>query len=228
MTPIRRRITAAALAAAAAVAVGTTQLDGAAASTHATQSAAAVSTAAHARISEDALRTAMRSLWEQHMEWTYATVAAFAAESPGLQATMNRLLRNQNDIGHAVRPFYGKAAAHRLTHLLRTHIKDAVPVLEAAKDGDQDALSTAVAAWYANAKRIADFLASANPFWHRHAMRRMMKTHITQTIAYAADQLQGKYALSIRDYGRAEAHMMNMADMLTHGLAKQFPHRFTR
>lgn len=176
--------------------------------------------------SQAQLYEAMRTLWAQHMEWTYATVAAFAVNSHGLDATLHRLLRNQSDIGNAVKPFYGTKAAHRLTALLMTHIKEAVPVLVAARDGDAAALKRAVSDWYANARQIADFLAHANPAWHRRAMRRMMHTHITQTIRYAGEQLQGKYGRSIRDYDQAETHMRKMADMLSSGLVQQFPRRF--
>lgn len=187
---------------------------------------ASMSAAAPHTASQAALYTTMRELWAEHMEWTYATVAAFAADSPGLTATMKRLLRNQTDIGNAVKPLYGKKAGHELTRLLKIHINRAVPVLVAAKAGDTASLNKAVKSWYRNAKHLGDFLASANPAWHKASMEKMMKTHITQTIAYASDQLQGKYAKSIRDYNHAEGHMMTMSDMLSHGIIKQFPHRF--
>jgi hypothetical protein len=173
-----------------------------------------------------ALHAAMRTLWAQHMEWTYATVVAFAGDSPALQATMDRLLRNQSDIGTAVAGYYGADAGQRLTDLLTTHIEDAVPVLTAAKAGDNAALDDAVAAWYANAQDIADFLASANPAWKKGEMRQMMKGHITQTIAYASDVLGGKYADAVTRYDEAESHMVEMADMLSDGIVAQFPARF--
>ncbi|HET8600363.1 MAG TPA: hypothetical protein VFL99_08555 [Segeticoccus sp.] len=180
----------------------------------------------HRSTSEERLRTRMRLLWEQHMEWTYATVAAFAADTRGLPPTLDRLLTNQADLGAAIEPYYGQAAAARLTALLTTHIKDAVPVLVAARAGDAAALHTAVVAWYANARQIADFLAGANPHWQRAEMRTMMRRHITQTITYAGEQLTGHYAQSIVDYDAAEAHMLQMADMLTAGIVAQFPDRF--
>lgn len=170
------------------------------------------------------LYVAMRSLWSQHMEWTYATVTAFVSDSPGYEASVNRLLQNQQDIGDAIRPFYGKAAANRLTALLTEHIKLAVPVLVAAKSGNEDALNAAVADWYANAKQVGSFLAKANPNWR--GARKMLKTHITQTIAYASDQLQGDYAKSIADYEKAEDHMLMLADQLSAGIIDQFPGRF--
>ncbi len=173
-----------------------------------------------------ALHAAMRTLWAQHMEWTYATVVAFAAESPGLGPTMDRLLQNQTDIGNAEAGFYGKAAGDRLAELLTAHIKDAVPVLTAAKAGDDAGLTTAVEAWYANAQDIGDFLAGANPAWKKGEMRQMMKMHITQTIAYASEVLTGDDKAAIDKYDEAEAHMVEMADMLSEGIVAQFPSRF--
>ncbi|MBS1838071.1 MAG: hypothetical protein JST64_10295 [Actinobacteria bacterium] len=168
----------------------------------------------------------MRTLWDQHMQWTYDAIVAFASGSPGLDATIGRLLQNQVDIGNAVVPFYGKAAAQQLTDLLQTHIKEAVPVLQAAKAGDKAALDAAVTAWYANAAEIGQFLAKANPNWARADMPEMMKTHITQTIGYATDVLTGDYAKAIADYDQAQAHMDQMADMLSAGLVAQFPRKF--
>jgi len=76
------------------------------------------------------------------------------------------------------------------------------------------------------AKEIADFLASANPGWEQVQMRQMMKGHITQTIGYASDVLAGNYDAALEKYDEAEAHMTEMADMLTAGLVEQFPDKF--
>jgi hypothetical protein len=173
-----------------------------------------------------ALYTAMSNLWAQHMEWTYITVVAFAQNSPSLTPSLDRLLQNQADIGEAIKPFYGTAAGDQLTTLLKAHINDAVPVLTAAKARDTAALDKAVAAWYANAKQIGDFLASANPHWKKAEMEQMMQTHITQTIAYATDALGGDYAKAITDYGLAEQHMEQMSGMLSAGIIQQFPNEF--
>lgn len=173
--------------------------------------------------SQIALYTTMRTLWAQHMEWTWATVVAFAEGSSALQASIDRLLANQEDIGKAVASFYGDDAGEQLTALLKTHITDALPVLTAAKAGDTAALKKAVHAWYANAKDIADFLAAANPNWPRSDLRMMMRMHITQTIAYASDMLAGDYRRAIVGYDTAEAHMAQMADTLSAGIIAQFP-----
>ena len=84
-----------------------------------------------------------------------------------------------------------------------------------------------MAVWYANAQDIADFLAATNPYWKQADMRSMMHTHITQTIAYAADVLTGSDASAIDEYDAAEAHMTEMADMLSAGIIKQFPQAFS-
>jgi hypothetical protein len=174
-----------------------------------------------------AFHDGMRKLWEDHITWTRLAIVSFAAGLPDLQATEQRLLRNQADIGNAVKPYYGKAAGNKLTALLKAHINAAVGVLKAAQTGDARSVAKAKAAFFANGNQVAAFLHSANPrHWSLPAMRTMMRIHLNQVIALAVDQLDGHYAAAIRLYGVYIDHILDMADMLSTGIIQQFPSRF--
>ena len=198
--------------------------------THLASSSHGANATAHSTASADkqvALYSAMRALWSQHMEWTYATVDAFFHDQKALGPTLDRLLKNQQDIGAAITPYYGREAGAQLTRLLTAHINGAVPVLQAAQAGDKARLDHALAAWYANAKQVADLLSSANADnWPQSATEPMLRSHISQTTAYAVDLLKGDYASSIKHYDQAEQHMLMLADVLSKGLVAQFPDRF--
>jgi hypothetical protein len=170
---------------------------------------------------------AMRKLWEDHVTWTRLAIVSFAHDLPDLPATQSRLLRNQVDIGNAIKPYYGRAAGNRLTALLEEHIVGAVALLQAAKAGDQDLIERRTAAWYRNGDEISDFLHEANPrHWPRRAMRRMMKGHLDQTLSEAVHRLGGDYEADVRDYDEIHRHILMMADSLSSGIMKQFPRRF--
>jgi hypothetical protein len=99
-------------------------------------------------------------------------------------------------------------------------------VLVAAKSGDATKLAQAEAAWSANGRQIADFLHAANPrFLSRAAARRMMKIHLDQVIEQAVDELKGDYAADARARSYIR-HILDMADMISSGIIRQFPRRF--
>jgi len=169
----------------------------------------------------------MRKLWEDHVTWTRLAIVTFADGSAGFDATAARLLQNQTDIGNAIKPFYGQAAGNQLTALLHEHITIAVEILQAAKAGDSAALADAEARWYANAEDIADFLSAANPrFVPRATIRAAMKTHLDQTLAEAVTELGADYPTSVADYEAIHLHILDMADLLSSGIMRQFPRRF--
>ena len=173
------------------------------------------------------LHDQMRKLWEDHVTWTRLAIVTFADGSAGFDATAARLMRNQKDIGNAIKPFYGKAAGNQLTALLEDHIGIAVQLLQAAGSGDDATFAKANKAWYANADDIAGFLSRANPrYWPRAAMRAAMRGHLDMTLAEASHELTGHHAASVADYDEVHHHILGMADVLSSGIVRAFPRRF--
>ncbi len=169
----------------------------------------------------------MRKLWEDHVTWTRLAIVSFVDDLSDLEPTVARLLENQNDIGKAIKPYYGERAGDRLTELLRGHINGAVDLLSAAKAKDDGKVGQGSKAWYRNGNQIADFLSEANPDnWPGAEMRRMMKTHLDQTLAEATRRMQGKHKAEIKTYDEIHEHILEMADALSDGIEAQFPERF--
>jgi hypothetical protein len=174
-----------------------------------------------------AFNKAMRQLWEDHITWTRLYIVEAVAGNPGVGQTAARLLKNQEDIGNAIKSYYGNAAGDQLTALLKEHIQGAVDILNAAKANDTQKLATAKTAWYDNANQIAAFLNGANPNnWPLAAMQAHMKEHLDLTLQEAVDELQGNYSASIADYDKVHPQILGLADTLSAGIIAQFPDKF--
>lgn len=182
---------------------------------------------AKAKMDRQVFHDAMRKLWEDHITWTRLVIIGVFEDLPDLDPTVQRLLQNQVDIGDAIKPFYGEEAGEQLTALLTDHILIAAEILQAAKNGDTAALEDAIDRWYANADDIAEFLNAANPKnWPLEEMRAMMREHLDLTLEEATTYLNGDYEASIAAYDEVHLQALEMADMLSTGIIKQFPNKF--
>ena len=175
----------------------------------------------------DKLHSDMRKLWEDHITWTRLYIVSVAAGLPDKDATAQRLIQNQVDIGNAIKPYYGDAAGTKLTELLKEHILGAADLLAAAKAGNQAEVAKQKARWSKNADDIAVFVSGANPKnWPEATMKAEMKMHLDLTLKEALDRFGGKYADDIKDYDDVHAHILKLADTLTNGITAQFPDKF--
>jgi hypothetical protein len=194
---------------------------------HATTSATAVSSQKAITRKEAALREGMRQLWEDHIVWTRLAIISLTTGSPDTEATVGRLLKNQTDLGDAVKPFYGNAAGNKLTAELRRHILIAADLISAAKEGDQARLAAEQARWAKNADDIAAVLASVNPrFFKLAVLKAEMQMHLRLTTEEAVARLQGDWAADVAAYDKVHRHILHMSDYLSDGLVKQFPKQF--
>jgi hypothetical protein len=177
--------------------------------------------------SELDLTNALRMLWEQHIAWTRMTIISIIASLPDVDLVTKRLLRNPIDFARALKPFYGNRIASKFSDLFTAHLVIAAELVKAAKAGNKEAAADAEKRWYANADEIAAFLASINPYWSQEDWKTMLHEHLALTKSEAVAILTGNYAEGIRLYDEIEKQALKMADVMSKGIVKQFPKKFT-
>lgn len=172
------------------------------------------------------LRISLHDLWVEHIVWTRQYIVAAAADQPDASFAAERLLKNQEDIGNAIKPFYGDQAGDQVTLQLKDHILIAVDLLEAAKAGNSIALDEIEEKWYANAEDIATFLSGANPNWTKEDLLNMVNEHLSLTKTEAVARLTGDYATDVATFDALYHHAVSMGDQFTIGIVNQFQERF--
>jgi len=174
------------------------------------------------------LRMDMRKLWEDHITYTRNYIISALADLEDKDKIAGRLLRNQDDIGDAIKPVYGDAAGNKLASLLRDHILVATEVVKAAKTGNNEELNTANKKWHANADEIATFLSGANSNWPKQTLTDMLYKHLEYTTTEVVSRLKKNWSADIDAYDKGHVHMLMFADALTDGILKQHPDKFKK
>jgi len=285
--------------------------------------------ASQAAVSRTVFHDRMRALWSDHIIYTRQFIVSNVAALPDTSEVLQRLLRNQDEIGEAIKPYYGDAASSQLASLLRSHIQLAGKALVAAKGSaptqvgmtmtmhdsayisnrmgvdtvssrtdttkiksnaqnpsaaarmsdtakaklptvnvrvtgdsmtqrgavrtdsaaqanvyaqgqmhvqtgqqagqvDTVALTQAVTALKANADSIATFLSQANPRgFAREPLRGGLQMHIDLLLKEATAHIKKDWSGSVAAFDESLNQANQMADMLSEGIMKQFPSRFT-
>lgn len=174
------------------------------------------------------LRLGIRKLWEDHITYTRNYIISALADLEDVGKVAQRLLANQDDIGNAIKSYYGNEAGDKLAGLLRDHILIATEVVKAAKAGDNAGLDKASKKWYANSDDIAVFLSSANPNWVKKNLTDMLYKHLELTTGEVVSRIKKNWSADIDYYDRGHIHMLMFADMLTDGIVKHFPDKFKK
>lgn len=168
----------------------------------------------------------LRRLWIEHTIWTRSYIVSAVSNLEDQEKVLARLLKNQDDIGNTIKPYYGEEAGNKLAELLREHILIAGKVVDAAKSGNQENLKKYNTEWFKNADDIALFLSKANPNWSNTELQNMLHTHLKLVTDQAVTRIKKDWDAEILACDVNENHMIHFADILTNGIIKQFPNKF--
>jgi len=165
----------------------------------------------------------MRRLWADHVVWTRLYIIGAVGGDPSASVALSRLMKNQEDIANAIRPFYGDAAAAQLTTLLKQHISIAGELVAASAAGNTAKATDADKRWHDNAVAIATFLSGANPNWPQATLVDMLNKHLTLTAREATDRIKKNWTEDQMTFDQIFSQAMDMADALSAGIIAQFP-----
>jgi hypothetical protein len=171
------------------------------------------------------LRDGMRKLWAEHVMYTRNFIISALAGLPDQSVATTRLLQNQDDIGNAIKPFYGNEAGTKLTALLRDNILIAADIVKAAKSNEGQVVDADQKKWRVNADAIAALLSGANPQWGKVSLTEMLYKHLDLTTYEVVARVKMDWPADIQAYDAGYAHMLVFADMLTNGIIKQNPRK---
>ena len=179
--------------------------------------------------SEVKFENKFRRLWIDHVLWTsnYITSATTAGAEDQKQV-LTRLLKNQEDIGNAVKPVYGEKAGNKLTDLLKEHIVIAGKIVDAAKSGNEALVNQLNKEWYRNADEIAAFLSGANPYLKNEDLKNLLYMHLKLVTNDLSASLAKDWNARIVSIDEGVTHIILMADTISTGVVKQFPDKFKK
>jgi hypothetical protein len=173
------------------------------------------------------LRRAMDRLWSDHVFWTRNYIVAGLAGAEDAGPAAERLLRNQEDIGNALVPFYGEQAGAGLTTLLKQHILIAADMVGMAnKKQFGEPFEELEARWSQNAAHIAGYMNALNPYWPLADVQDLLGQHLFITLEEVRARFEGDWEADVRHFDDILTEILTMSAALSAGLVRQFPDRF--
>lgn len=173
-----------------------------------------------------ALRRGMEHLWADHAVWDRQFTISTIAGLKDIDASKERLLKNQDDIGNAIIPYYGKETGAELTRLLKEHITIGGDIVKAAMAKNDTRVKDLDKQWRANAVQIAQLLSKANPHWTETELTTMFNKHLDLLTQDLHLRLSGNWQGEIAKADETVAQARMMGKDLADGIIQQFPEKF--
>lgn len=170
----------------------------------------------------EGLKEKERILWDEHIFWTRNYIISKLEGLKDKDKVLERLIKNQEDIGNSFMQYYDEEVGENITKLLKQHILIADNVVEAAKGGNKEELKKYDDQWHSNADEIVDYLYKINSNYDKKVLKDLFYTHLALLTDQVIARIGNSYDDEISAFDQGEEHIIMLADTISSGIAKQF------
>lgn len=165
-------------------------------------------------------RVSSRYYWAEHINYARNLIISVLANLNDVPAITSRLMKNQEDIGDLLRPYYDAATVDNFVTLLKGHASATLNYLNAAKAGTS--LTDSISAWQANSDAIVTALSEMNPTnWPKNIVAPVWQLHIDLTIKEIQSRLAATWDQDITAYDDLHKCIIDFAEAFALGVINQ-------
>ena len=171
-------------------------------------------------------RMEMRRVWSEHASLTRAYIVSAASGNPDTETLAKRVQQNADDLASTLGQYYGDAVRARLSTLFRMHAMLFSDAVTMAKTNEKDEMSSVQDKLELNGRETIAFLCSLNPRWDEATLRGEFEEHVNHENDELTAHVQQGGLGDLVASDEAQKQILELADMLSSGIERQFPDRF--
>lgn len=173
------------------------------------------------------LRKALNIALAEHVALTTETMRASYDNHESSTALVDELDKNSRDIANIVGDFYGEDTETAFLKMWQDHITFFINYTVSAKNDDKEGKDQALSDLEDYSQEAAEFLASLNSSLTTETTKPLLSKHRDLIIATIDDYAEESYPESFDKESQAYGQAGKLGDVLSDGIIKQFPDRFS-
>lgn len=165
--------------------------------------------------------------WNDHINFTRDAIISILAELDDINAIADRLIKNQEDIGSLIAPYYSVSDATTLTDLLKKHISLVLDIVRYAKaDRSLLELKTQAQSNVIDIASLLDSLDSDN--WPKADIVDAFTKHMDLTEQEVLARIRKDWVADIAAYDSLHEAVVKLAETFACGIVYKFPEKFVK
>jgi hypothetical protein len=172
------------------------------------------------------LRVRLDRLLGEHTYLAATAMRARLTDADDLDAAVEALESNSEDLGAAIAEIYGDEARASFDTLWQRHTALYLEYVGAVAGNDTQTAEEALAGLGEYRSDFAKFLSDANPFLDADQLEGLLAAHTEHLVVQVEAYADGEYGSAYRALREAYAHTQSLAAGLAGAIANQFPQLF--
>ena len=172
------------------------------------------------------LRIRLDRLLGEHTYLAATAMRARLTDADDLEAAVDALDSNSDDLGAAIGEIYGGDARSAFDILWQRHTDLYLEYVGAVADDDTQAAEEALAGLREYRSDFSEFLSDANPFLDGDRLEALLAAHTDHLVVQVGAYADGEYGSAYDALREAYAHTESLAAGLAGAIANQFPQLF--
>lgn len=158
-----------------------------------------------------------KKLWNEHVCYTRSAIISLLTGSADVDAISARLMKNQDEIGQLLYPYYSTEEAEAFTGVLKEHITLAIALVNAVKAGEDTTAPTK--AWYDNGEAMLTWMENENPhYWSRVVTQPLWNDHLKYTSDEVNARLKEDWSGDLDAFDMNRSCMQKWAELYATGI----------